>query len=139
MPALTQEPEARPVCHIVTPVGMLGYGFDEAELYETLARYVKRDTPVAIILDSGSTDSGPQKLATGSMTAPRSSYERDLHVLLNASHEYDVPILLGSAGGAGTNAHVDEFAVIIDEQCRKLCVYVMLYISEYSLILLLVA
>lgn len=71
--------------------------------------------PTAIILDSGSTDSGPQKLALGSMSCPRSAYAKDLSKLLRLIHEFRVPLIFGSAGGDGTDEHVNEIGEIIEE------------------------
>lgn len=102
-----------PLCHIVTPIGMLGYGFCAADLEKGLETALQSGSPTAIILDSGSTDSGPAKLALGSMTCPRSAYERDLRQLISAVKKYRVPLLISSAGGDGTDAHVKEFLDII--------------------------
>jgi hypothetical protein len=107
--------ERKPLCNIITPVGMLGYGFDVQLNRAALQELAWHEAPTAIILDSGSTDSGPDKLALGGMTAPRSSYVRDLRNLLALSHEFHVPVIVGSAGGSGTDAHVDEFLKIIKE------------------------
>lgn len=106
-----------PLCHIITPIGMLGYSFDHSLTYNALLELSKNlpNIPTALILDSGSTDSGPAKLALGSMTCPRSAYERDLRSLMSLSHEFGASILIGSAGGDGTDAHVDEFLDIIQE------------------------
>lgn len=52
-----------PLCQIITPVGMLGYGFNVADVELGLQLSLKMVAPTAIILDSGSTDSGPAKLA----------------------------------------------------------------------------
>ncbi|TPX15866.1 uncharacterized protein E0L32_000200 [Thyridium curvatum] len=114
--------ESSPLCRIVTPVGMLGYGFEDEELNLglELALHSGDNAPVAIILDSGSTDSGPAKLALGSMTCPRSSYARDLTKLLEAVLKYRVPLLISSAGGDGTDAHVKEFLDIIGEIAESL-------------------
>lgn len=114
-PSVVEPDGLRPLCHIVTPVGMLGYGFDEAELNNGLEISLSTGVPTAIILDSGSTDSGPAKLAFGSMTCPRESYERDLRKLVETVQRYRVPLLIGSAGGDGSNAHVKEFLNIISE------------------------
>ena len=111
--------QPKPLCQIVTPVGMLGYGFDEELNRATLKQLVLHDTPIALILDSGSTDSGPEKLALGTMTVARSNYERDIRKLLALSHEFNVPIIISSAGGSGTDAHVDEFLDIIQEVCEE--------------------
>ncbi|KAJ4129775.1 hypothetical protein NW768_006744 [Fusarium equiseti] len=104
----------KPICQIITPVGMLGYGFDEKLTYNELTR-LDLNIPTAIILDSGSTDSGPQKLALGSMTSPRSSYVKDLSKLLKLVHTFDVPLIFASAGGDGTDEHVKEMEGIVQE------------------------
>ncbi len=48
---------------ILTPSGMLGYGFPVDHFKMGLA-----PQPDAITIDSGSTDSGPQQLGKGEMT-----------------------------------------------------------------------
>ncbi|TVY81959.1 hypothetical protein LSUE1_G003298, partial [Lachnellula suecica] len=111
--------ELTPLCHIITPIGMLGYGFDEKLTRDALRDLQPSNVPTALILDSGSTDSGPAKLAIGSMTAPRSNYKRDITKLLSLSHDFHAPILISSAGGDGTNAHVDVFLDIIKEICDE--------------------
>lgn len=104
-----------PLCQITTPVGMLGYGFDEDEFNSALQQLTSFDIPTAIILDSGSTDSGPSKLASGHSTNPRSAYKRDLTKLLKALLKYHVPLLISSAGGDGSDAHVDDMMDVITE------------------------
>lgn len=110
-----QDDDLIPLCHIVTPIGMLGYGFDEELNDAELARLAAGSVPTAIILDSGSTDSGPAKLALGSMTCPVSSYERDLKKLMALSTKYDVPLIFSSAGGDGTAKHVDELVTVVED------------------------
>lgn len=104
-----------PLCHIVTPVGMLGSGFDESQTSNALAKLVATNVPTAIILDSGSTDSGPSKLALGSMSCPRSSYVRDLAKLLELVDTFQVPLIFSSAGGDGSDEHVREMLDVIEE------------------------
>ncbi|KAF4953312.1 hypothetical protein FGADI_6078 [Fusarium gaditjirri] len=111
----TETPELRPICQIITPVGMLGYGFDETLTHYELSRLVPTGIPTAIILDSGSTDSGPQKLALGSMSCPRSAYAKDLAKLLRLVHTFHVPLIFGSSGGDGTDEHVNIMGDIIEE------------------------
>ncbi|KAL6352466.1 hypothetical protein LRP88_14233 [Fusarium phalaenopsidis] len=106
---------SQPICQIIAPVGMLGYGFDEELTQYELAHMVPNGIPTAIILDSGSTDSGPQKLALGSMSCPRSAYAKDLSKLLRLVHTFRVPLIFGSAGGDGTDEHVKEIGEIIEE------------------------
>ncbi len=104
-----------PACHIVTPIGMMGYGFDYDSVRSHLATLVATGTPTAIILDAGSTDGGPTKLALGELTSPRSSYERDLTKLLRLVDEFHVPLIFSSAGGDGSDEHVQKMLEIIDE------------------------
>ena len=81
---------------ILTPSGMLGYGFPVDHFKMGLAL-----KPHAITIDSGST------------------YVKDIEVLLEAQHEAKVPLLISSAGGDGTNLHVDVFRDIIADIARK--------------------
>ncbi|KAI1635265.1 hypothetical protein F4809DRAFT_651336 [Biscogniauxia mediterranea] len=104
-----------PLCFIVTPVGMLSYGLDEEKTSAALASLVTTGVPTAIILDSGSTDGGPEKLAIGKMTSPREAYARDLSKLLKLVNKYKVPLIFSSAGGDGTDEHVREIVGIIEE------------------------
>jgi hypothetical protein len=101
---------AKDEVRIFTPTGMLGYGFP-AKLF----REVIETRPDAIICDSGSTDSGPQKLGLGAMTCSRGAYVKDISLLLEANAAKGIPIYISSAGGDGTNAHVDAFLDIIGE------------------------
>ncbi|KAE9376217.1 hypothetical protein N431DRAFT_333674 [Stipitochalara longipes BDJ] len=110
-----EEVDSEPLCQIVTPNGMLGYGIPEAMTAAALEDLSRTSTPTALILDSGSTDSGPSKLALGSMTCPRSSYKRDLDSLLRLVIKYRAPLLISSAGGDGSDRHVDEMLQIIRE------------------------
>jgi hypothetical protein len=111
------EENRQALCAIVTPMGMLGYGFEEHLLTDKLDELSRRDPPlpVAVILDSGSTDSGPSKLALGTMTCPEASYRRDLTKLIRAVIHYHVPVLISSVGGDGSNEHVDLFVDMINE------------------------
>ena len=99
---------------ILTPSGMLGYGFPIDHFKLGLAQ-----KPHAITIDSGSTDSGPQKLGLGEMTCSREAYVKDIEVLLAAQHAHRIPLLISSAGGDGSNLHVDQFRDIIVEIARK--------------------
>jgi hypothetical protein len=115
LPSTSSRPENEPLCQIITPVGNFGNGFVDSQLVEALEGTKHLSTPTAIILDSGSTDSGPSKLALGYMSCPRSCYERDMHRLVNFSLKYQVPLLISSVGGDGSDEHVDEFLAIIRE------------------------
>ncbi|CAM0143139.1 hypothetical protein VKS41_006098 [Umbelopsis sp. WA50703] len=99
---------------IVTPVGMLGYGYSTDLLYKGLAEGAS-----AIIVDAGSTDSGPQKLALGESTCPHESYVQDMGPMLDACWHHKVKILISSAGGDGSNEHVDELVDIIKKYAEE--------------------
>lgn len=95
---------------ILTPVGMIGYGFSHELFWKAVSQGVD-----AIIADCGSTDSGPQKLARGSMTVSREAYVADLDTIVEACSTYKIPVLLGSAGGDGSDDHVQVFLNIVKE------------------------
>jgi hypothetical protein len=103
------------LCQIITPVGNFGNGFVDSQVAEALESTKDLSTPTAIILDSGSTDSGPSKLALGYLGCPRPCYERDMNRLINFGVKYKVPLLISSVGGDGSDEHVDEFLAIIRE------------------------
>jgi hypothetical protein len=106
-----------PTYNIITPVGMLGYGFQADQTATALVQQKHNGAPTAIILDSGSTDSGPEKLALGRMTSPRESYIRDLRKLIKLSRQFQVPVIFSSAGGDGSDEHVRELTDIVKEIC----------------------
>ena len=87
---------------IVTPVGMLGYGYPLDHFRAAIEAGAD-----AIVIDSGSTDNGPQELALGKRTCSDSAYARDLEPMLEACARSRIPLLIGSAGGTGTNEQVD--------------------------------
>ncbi|WP_428393269.1 acyclic terpene utilization AtuA family protein [Lichenicoccus sp.] len=99
-----------PPLKIITPVGMLGYGYPLDDFWRGIEEGVD-----AIVIDSGSTDNGPHELALGHSTCSRSAYLRDLEPMLAASTRHKIPVLIGSAGGTGTNAHVDFIMDIVRE------------------------
>ena len=95
---------------ILTPVGMLGYGFSLDHFWDGIEAGAD-----AIVIDSGSTDNGPQELALGLRTCSRSAYLRDLEPMLEAAATRKIPLLIGSAGGTGTNAQVDFMMGLVRE------------------------
>lgn len=96
---------------ILTPNAMLGYGYDSNHFWYGITKY----KPAAIIVDSGSTDGGPYKLGMGKMTCGRGSYVRDLEPVLAACFHHKVKVLIGSAGGDGSNKHVAEMLELVKE------------------------
>jgi len=95
---------------LLSPQGMLGYGYPE----ESLRRGLEA-SPHMIGVDSGSTDAGPYRLGSGKPTVPREAVKRDLSLMLEGALELGIPLLVGSAGGAGAREHVEWVLDILDE------------------------
>jgi hypothetical protein len=95
---------------ILSPCGMLGYGFPETSLRKGLER-----RPDVIAVDAGSTDAGPQKLGAGTGTVSRQATKKDLLAILAGGHQQHIPVIIGSAGGAGAKSHVDWSMEVIEE------------------------
>jgi len=95
---------------VLMPTGMLGAGFPS----ETIKRGLALGAD-AIVVDGGSTDSGPHYLGTGTAKTSRAAVARDLRILLVAARGADIPLVIGSCGTAGTDACVDWVAAITDE------------------------
>jgi hypothetical protein len=73
------------------------------------------DGPDAIVADAGSGDIGPNYLGSGAIYNPREWEKHDLRLMLTAARRLRVPMIVGSVGGAGTNAGVDRFCELIKE------------------------
>lgn len=93
---------------VLSPVGMLGYGYREADFDACVAEGVD-----AIVVDSGSTDPGPSMLGLGHTLVTEESYLRDLRPMVRAVHRHRIPLLIGSAGGAGTDEQVDGMMALL--------------------------
>ncbi|MGI8677465.1 MAG: acyclic terpene utilization AtuA family protein [Jatrophihabitans sp.] len=102
-------PSAQILTRILTPTGMLGYGYPEQDFWDCVERGVD-----AIVVDSGSTDPGPYLLGTGATLVPDAAYVRDLRPLLRAVHRHRIPLIISSAGGAGTDAQVDHLVALVE-------------------------
>lgn len=100
---------------ILTPVGMLGYGFPPEDYLRGLER-----NPDAVILDSGSTDPGPYMLGTGTTMVKPLAYVRDLKIILSGIGDKKIPLIIGSAGGAGFDKNVDYIVDVIRDLCKEM-------------------
>jgi len=100
---------------LLAPTGNLGSGF----LLSSLQR-AKDYEPHVIACDSGSTDGGPSYLGSGKPFFPRAQYVRDLRHLLAARDEWDVPLIIGSAAGSGSDPAVDFLADVVRELVTEL-------------------
>jgi hypothetical protein len=95
---------------ILSPCGILGYGFPE----ESFLRGIECE-PHVIAVDAGSTDAGPHKLGAGVGIVSVRAAKRDLALLMTHAHELQIPLIIGSAGGAGARPHVEWTLRIVDE------------------------
>lgn len=84
---------------VISPAGMLGTGFPE----ESLENGLKKD-PDFIGVDSRSTDGGPHSLGSGE---PGKNVKRDLELLVLAANRKNIPLLVGTAGTAGADPHLE--------------------------------
>jgi hypothetical protein len=93
---------------VIVPVGMLGGGFPS----ETIGRGVELGAH-AIVVDGGSTDSGPHYLGTATAKTTDAAVRRDLHILLTTAVEQQIPLIVTSCGTSGTDNGVDWISDIV--------------------------
>ncbi|MDP6494771.1 MAG: acyclic terpene utilization AtuA family protein, partial [Dehalococcoidia bacterium] len=106
--ALLKEIRVMAVC------GFLGYGFPVESLEAGLA-----GRPHVIGVDSGSTDPGPYYLGSGSQLIKKPQMVRDLGLSLAAARKTGVPYVIGSAGTAGGDPHVDSVLEVLYEVAKR--------------------
>lgn len=99
---------------VFAPCGMLGYGIPEDSFQRGLAQQ-----PDVLAVDAGSTDPGPYYLGEGVSFTNRDMVKRDLTLILRAAYERAIPVIIGSAGGAGARSHVHWFLQITHEVMRE--------------------
>src|SRR3970282_702082 len=99
--ATDQEPGQMNEMRVLAPTGVLGSGFLETSFEAALARQ-----PHFIGCDAGSTDPGPSHLGSGVPAFPRAAVKRDLRLALLGARRLNIPLLVGSAGTAGADAHL---------------------------------
>jgi hypothetical protein len=87
---------------------MLGGGFPA----ETLTRGMTLGAH-AIVVDGGSTDSGPYYLGTASAKTTEAAIRRDLYILLTAAVEHHLPLIITSCGTSGTDTGVEWISDIV--------------------------
>ncbi|MBO9560427.1 MAG: acyclic terpene utilization AtuA family protein [Caulobacter sp.] len=100
---------------ILVPTGSLGAGAVEAEVAYGIAQGAR-----AIATDAGSTDSGAAYLALGVSKNNRGSVKRDLTILMKASAQAGIPLIIGTSGQAGGDRNVDWTRDIVLEVAREL-------------------
>ena len=100
---------------VIVSNGMLGYGFREQSLTAAIEAGVD-----LIAVDAGSSDPGPYYLGSGKPFVGDAMTRRDLKLLVKAGYDADVPIVIGSAGGAGGDVHVDGLLRLLDQVLDEL-------------------
>ena len=99
---------------ILSPTGIVGYGFPEESFLAGVAQ-----KPDLIACDAGSTDPGPYYLGSGIPFTNATAVKRDLTLMLKAACELKIPLVIGSAGGSGADVHLEREANIIREIARE--------------------
>jgi len=100
---------------ILSPTAILGYGFPESSFQRGLAH-----NPDLIAVDAGSADPGPYYLGVGKSFTDRSAVRRDLSLILSAAVSRGIPVVIGSAGGAGASPHLQWTVDIVKELADEL-------------------
>lgn len=99
---------------ILSPTAILGYGFPEESFQEGLKR-----KPHVIAVDGGSSDPGPYYLGAGISFTDRNAVKRDMEHMLTAAMELNIPVIVGTAGGCGANAHLYWNVDIVKEIAKE--------------------
>ncbi|GHC63648.1 acyclic terpene utilization AtuA family protein [Limoniibacter endophyticus] len=93
---------------VLTPTGTLGYGFGA----EALSRGMSLN-PAVIAVDAGSTDPGPSYLGSNKPLVSDYSIRKELKQLISEAKKAGIPLIVGSAGGAGTGPQVDRTVALV--------------------------
>jgi hypothetical protein len=99
---------------VLAVCGILGYGFPEESLAAGMARQ-----PHVVGADNGSTDPGPYYLGSGDQLTKRPQMVRDLGLSLAGAREAGVPLIVGSAGTAGGDPHVDSVLEVLHAVSKR--------------------
>jgi hypothetical protein len=99
---------------IMSPVGMLGYGFPEESFQKGMEK-----KPHVIAADAGSTDAGPHKLGAGVGIVSKEATKKDLTLMLKAGCKNKIPVIVGSAGGSGAEIHLNWTVDIVKEIAKE--------------------
>ena len=99
---------------LLSTSAILGYGFPEASLKAGLDR-----DPHIIGVDGGSVDPGPHYLGSGKPFCSPIAIRRDLRLMLHGAIEKNIPLVIGTCGGAGGAPHVDLVVSMVREIARE--------------------
>jgi len=99
---------------VFTPTGMLGYGYTMTAFNAGMRR-----EPHVVSIDAGSTDAGPFKLGQGVASVSRQATKKDLLHILIETKRHNIPVIIGSAGGAGAAPNVQWTIGIVQEIAKE--------------------
>ena len=111
---MSSVPPRQQEIRVLSPTAILGYGFPMASFEAGLAL-----EPDVIAVDAGSSDPGPHYLGAGYSFTDRDAVKRDLGIMLRAARRHDIPLIVGSCGGAGGQPHLDWTLQILLELARE--------------------
>ena len=100
---------------ILCPNGHLGFSPTKEESFWIGAK----TKPDYYCSDSGSDDIGPGPLGEDKSVSLYVWQKHDLELMLLASREQNVPMIIGSAGDTGTNSRVDMYVQIIKDLAKE--------------------
>ena len=100
---------------IICPNGHLGFSPTKEESFWIGAK----TKPDYYCSDSGSDDIGPGPLGADKCASLYVWQKHDLELMLLASREQGVPMIIGSAGDTGTNSRVDMYVQIIRDLAKE--------------------
>ena len=104
---------------VLSPTAILGYGYPRASLEEGMSR-----KPHVIAVDGGSTDGGPYYLGIESTGGSASGFiemlSHDVGPLLEAAISAKIPLIIGSAGFAGAELHLQATVMVIRNVAESL-------------------
>ncbi|MFQ6550738.1 acyclic terpene utilization AtuA family protein [Aestuariibius insulae] len=95
---------------VLVPSGALGLNYDQTALERGLAAQ-----PDIIVIDGGSTDSGPAYLGRGVSKYARASIKTEWAGLMEARAKAGVPLVIGTSGTCGADSAVDWMVEITKE------------------------
>ncbi|MCX6643883.1 MAG: acyclic terpene utilization AtuA family protein, partial [Candidatus Bathyarchaeota archaeon] len=95
---------------VLSATGMLGSGFKESSMEKGM-----RWDPDFIGCDSGTTDFGPSCLGSGKSNFSIEAMRRDLRLIITAARSKGIPAIVGSAGTAGADVHVQRLVKIVED------------------------
>ena len=100
---------------VLSSTGNLGdTPFEERTFFEGIKRHID-----FLVADAGTKDFGPTYLGSDTAHNPIEWEKHDLELLLLASRERNIPLIIGSCGSTGTNRGVVLYETIIEEVAKE--------------------